>query len=249
MEGLRLPRSPAAEVVIRRVRSLRKPGCQLHGPRYVMRGFSGGVCCDVYCAAHGQESSDFFGLWQATVGAAPSTRDSRRAVLFQWWVTLPWRVTAAGWLESAGPLRFRFLIFQHSQTITRDTVRLSFLLPCVSYISTISLSAGVRELRGASGVRGMASGFNTEIEFEGTRFHIQTEARKEAGIETAVYVKGAVVHSLKTSHQDLFNESVAGEQELAMLLEEQHRQVIARVRAGEIKLPSKPVSGSGLLES
>jgi hypothetical protein len=88
----------------------------------------------------------------------------------------------------------------------------------------------------------MLSGFNTEVEFEGTRFHIQTEVRKEADIETAVYVKGAVVHSLKTSHPGLSIAEDGHERQLMQLLEEQHRQVIAQIRAGDIKPPSVPVS-------
>lgn len=49
----------------------------------------------------------------------------------------------------------------------------------------------------------MVMGFNTEIKHEGLVFHIQTEPRKDAGLETAVYLKGAVIHRLKTSYQDL----------------------------------------------
>lgn len=88
----------------------------------------------------------------------------------------------------------------------------------------------------------MLSGFNTEVEFEGTRFHIQTEVRKEADIETAVYVKGAVVHSLKTSHPGLSIAEDGNEQFLMHVLEEQHRQVIAQIRAGDIRPPSVPVT-------
>jgi len=88
----------------------------------------------------------------------------------------------------------------------------------------------------------MVSGFNTEIEFEGTRFHIQTEVRKEADIETAVYVKGAVIHSLRTSHPGLSIAEEGHEQQFMQLLEGQHRQVIEQIRAGEIRPPSVPAS-------
>ncbi|HZT71872.1 MAG TPA: hypothetical protein VFC10_19270 [Terriglobia bacterium] len=94
----------------------------------------------------------------------------------------------------------------------------------------------------------MVSGFNTEIEFEGTLFHIQTEARKEAAIETAVYVQGAVIHSLKTSHADLSFPEPDNEQHFLRLLEGQHRQVIAQIRAGEIRPPSKSVVGPDIRE-
>jgi hypothetical protein len=49
----------------------------------------------------------------------------------------------------------------------------------------------------------MVSGFNADVEFEGTPFQIQTEVRDEANIETAVYAKRAVVHPPKTSHPGL----------------------------------------------
>jgi len=94
----------------------------------------------------------------------------------------------------------------------------------------------------------MVSGFNTDVVFEGTLFHIQTEARLKAGIETAVYVQGAVVHSLKTSHPGFLNLAAGNEREFMRLLEEQHRQVIARIRAGEIKPSSTPAPGSDPLE-
>lgn len=90
----------------------------------------------------------------------------------------------------------------------------------------------------------MLSGFNTEVEFEGRRFHVQTEVRKEADIETAVYVKGAVIHSFKTSHPGLLSAQDGHEQQLMGLLEGQHRQVIAQIRAGEIKPPSVLASSS-----
>jgi hypothetical protein len=88
----------------------------------------------------------------------------------------------------------------------------------------------------------MVSGFNTEIEIEGTRFHIQTEVRKDSDIETAVYVKGAVIHSLKKSHPDFSIADEGHEQRFMQLLEGQHRQVIEQIRAGEIKPPSVPAS-------
>jgi hypothetical protein len=91
----------------------------------------------------------------------------------------------------------------------------------------------------------MVSCFNTEIEFEGTCFHIQTEIRKEADIETAVYVKGAVIYTLKTLRPGLSNAQAGDEQQIMPLLEEQHRQVIAQIRAGEIRPPSAPVPVPG----
>ncbi len=90
----------------------------------------------------------------------------------------------------------------------------------------------------------MVTGFNTEIKLDNIVYHIQTEPRKDAGIETAVYVKGAVIHKLRTSYKDLLNSPDYSEDKLKRVLEDQHRQVIARIRGGEIRMPTPPASGS-----
>ncbi len=83
----------------------------------------------------------------------------------------------------------------------------------------------------------MVTGFNTDIKHEGVVYHIQTEPRKEGGIETTVYVRGAVIHSIKTSHQEFVTSAEYTEEEFRRRLEDQHRQVIGRIRAGEILAP------------
>lgn len=84
----------------------------------------------------------------------------------------------------------------------------------------------------------MVIGFNTEIKHNGVVFHIQTEPRKDAALETTVYNRGAVIHSLKNSYQDLLSSPDYADEKLKKRLEEQHRQVIARIRAGEIGPPA-----------
>jgi hypothetical protein len=88
----------------------------------------------------------------------------------------------------------------------------------------------------------MVMGFNTEIKHQGVVYHVQTEPRKEAGIETVVYTKGAVIHKYKSSYQDLRNSPDYSEDKVKHLLEDQHRQVIARIRAGEITPPVPPTT-------
>jgi hypothetical protein len=66
-------------------------------------------------------------------------------------------------------------------------------------------------------------------------YHIQTEPRKDAGIDTTVYTKGAVIHKFKSSYQDMLDSPDFSDDELKRRLEEQHRLIIARIRAGEIK--------------
>ncbi len=86
----------------------------------------------------------------------------------------------------------------------------------------------------------MVMGFNTDIKHEGVVYHIQTEPRKDAGIDTTVYTKGAVVHKYKSSYQDLLDASDFSDEKLKRRLEEQHRLVISRIRAGEIKPAPQP---------
>jgi len=88
------------------------------------------------------------------------------------------------------------------------------------------------------------TGFNTDIKHSGVVYHVQTEPRKDASLETTVYMRGAVIHSLKTSYQDLLSSPDYSEEKLKRRLEDQHRQVIARIRAGEIPPPPSAASGS-----
>ena len=84
----------------------------------------------------------------------------------------------------------------------------------------------------------MVTGFNTDIKHNGVVYHIQTEPRKEGGIETTVYVRGAVIHSLKTSQREFVLSSEYSDEKFKKCLEDQHRLVIGKIRAGEIKSPA-----------
>ena len=66
---------------------------------------------------------------------------------------------------------------------------------------TSSLSGRSFVTRGSA----MVMGFNTDIKFEGVVYHVQTEPRKDARIDTTVYMRGAVIHKLKSSYQDLLD--------------------------------------------
>ncbi|HEX8457129.1 MAG TPA: hypothetical protein VF656_07530 [Pyrinomonadaceae bacterium] len=81
----------------------------------------------------------------------------------------------------------------------------------------------------------MITGFNTDIEFEGVVYHVQTE---DKGLETPlilslVYVGGAILASKRSPYQDLINEGfdplVLNER-----LQRQHKLICAAVKAGRI---------------
>lgn len=81
----------------------------------------------------------------------------------------------------------------------------------------------------------MVMGFNTDIKHEGVVYHVQTEPRKDAGIDTTVYTRGAVIHKFKSSYKDMLDSPDFSNEKLQRRLEDQHRLIIARIRGGEIK--------------
>jgi hypothetical protein len=79
------------------------------------------------------------------------------------------------------------------------------------------------------------SGFNSDIEFQGTIYHVQTE---DKGLETPiilslVYTRGEILASKRSPYDDLI---AAGfdEAELNERLQRQHKLICAAVRAGRI---------------
>ena len=90
----------------------------------------------------------------------------------------------------------------------------------------------------------MVMGFNTDIKHDGVVYHIQTEPRKDTGIDTTVYTRGAVIHKYKSSYQDLLDSPDYSDEKLKHRLEEQHRLIIAKIRAGEIKAAAQQAGPS-----
>ncbi|HEV2882191.1 MAG TPA: hypothetical protein VGX24_12995 [Pyrinomonadaceae bacterium] len=82
----------------------------------------------------------------------------------------------------------------------------------------------------------MITGFNTDIEFNGVVYHVQTE---DKGLDTPlilslVYVGGAILASKRSPYQDLIN---AGFDPLVLTerLQRQHKLICAAVKAGRIE--------------
>lgn len=82
----------------------------------------------------------------------------------------------------------------------------------------------------------MITGFNTDIEYEGITYHVQTE---DKGLETPlilslVYNRGTILASKRSSYDDLLAEKF-DEKVLAQRLQKQHKLICAAVRAGRIE--------------
>lgn len=90
----------------------------------------------------------------------------------------------------------------------------------------------------------MLTGFNTDIDFEGVTYHVQTEDRGSANplIESLVYVKGEILAARRTEYSDLL-EAGAEMPSIQILMERQHRDIVNAIRAGRMDLVTEPPVG------
>lgn len=87
----------------------------------------------------------------------------------------------------------------------------------------------------------MLTGFNTDIDHDGTTYHVQTEDRGSGNplIESLVYVKGEILATRRTEYQNLLD--AGGDSNLIKtLMERQHRAIVDAIRAGRIDLLTAP---------
>ena len=83
----------------------------------------------------------------------------------------------------------------------------------------------------------MITGFNTDVEFEGKTFHVQTEDKGLARpvIMSLIYDRGTILASKRTPYDDLVVDESVDEDVLAERLNKQHRVICAAVKAGRIE--------------
>jgi hypothetical protein len=87
----------------------------------------------------------------------------------------------------------------------------------------------------------MLSGMNTETEYQGKTYHIQTEdgGRKNPVITTQLFFKGAILFTQKTSYGDIIKAQFL-EDIVRDMMKQQHTQVIKDLVSGRL-LEKKPV--------
>lgn len=94
----------------------------------------------------------------------------------------------------------------------------------------------------------MITGFNTDIEFEGKTYHVQTEDKglERPMVMSLIYDRGTILASKRTSYEDLIVDETVDEDVLAERLQKQHRLICAAVRTGRIsdliKMSQKPAA-------
>jgi len=79
------------------------------------------------------------------------------------------------------------------------------------------------------------TGYNTDIEYSGTVYHVQTEDKGQANplVESLVYTSGEILYTRRTPYHDLVAEEV-DKGALATLMERQHRTIVQAVQAGGV---------------
>ena len=82
----------------------------------------------------------------------------------------------------------------------------------------------------------MITGFNTDIEYQGVTYHVQTEDKglKTPLILSLVYDRGTILASKRSPYNDLL-EGDFNEDELTDRLHKQHKLMCAAIRAGRIE--------------
>ena len=78
----------------------------------------------------------------------------------------------------------------------------------------------------------MITGFNTDINYRGVVYHVQTEDKGPVNplIETLIYIGGEILGSKRLPYKDLVE---TDEATISRMMEEQHTTVIAEVKQGK----------------
>lgn len=81
----------------------------------------------------------------------------------------------------------------------------------------------------------MIFGFNTDVKFKGTVYHVQSEARKhDQHLQTQVFVRGRCIGKKATPYGDRASEPDFSDEKMHEMLKAQHKSVVEAVREGRV---------------
>ncbi len=85
----------------------------------------------------------------------------------------------------------------------------------------------------------MITGFNTDVKYKGTVFHVQTEDKgvENPIIESLIYKGGEILGSRRHQYSDII-ENGYDEKTVVKLMEDQHQTMIEEVRQGRFDASS-----------
>ena len=81
----------------------------------------------------------------------------------------------------------------------------------------------------------MIFGFNTDVKFKGTVYHVQSEARQhDQHLQTQVFVRGRCIGKKFTPYGELAADPSFSDEKMHELLKSQHKGVVEAVREGRV---------------
>jgi hypothetical protein len=94
----------------------------------------------------------------------------------------------------------------------------------------------------------LLTGFNTDIEFGGKTYHVQTEDREgdDRIFESLVYVQGRILDAYRTRYANLIDKGY-DEDSLASVLEAQHKRIIRWIKNGRYDPEAVQPFGEGII--
>jgi hypothetical protein len=97
----------------------------------------------------------------------------------------------------------------------------------------------------------MITGFNTDVEYEGRVFHVQTEdkGRDNPVVESLVYSGGEIVASRRASYAELAQSQGYSEAEVQKRMESQHQALIRDIRNGRFDPEGPKPFGSDIVSN
>lgn len=103
--------------------------------------------------------------------------------------------------------------------------------------------------RGRVDTAGVITGYNTDVEYDGQVFHVQTEdrGRENPTIETLVYLGGEIVDTRRTGYRDLNTAAPDAEAAIMRLMEQQHQAVVREIRNGRLDPEGPKPFGSSIV--
>jgi hypothetical protein len=81
----------------------------------------------------------------------------------------------------------------------------------------------------------MITGYNTDVEFDGRIFHVQTEdkGRENPMVESLVYSGGEILTTRRLPYEDLAGSTEYSEEAVMKLMEGQHQELLREIRNGK----------------
>lgn len=81
----------------------------------------------------------------------------------------------------------------------------------------------------------MITGYNTDVEFDGRIFHVQTEdkGRENPMVESLVYSGGEILTTRRLPYEELAGSTEYSEEAVMKLMEGQHQELIREIRNGQ----------------